>query len=150
MSSEQAQNTKNLKFQLISIYQKYHTLLKTEKYSKNSKTFVNSTTYAFLEELIHLHCQEIKNLIKKVCIDSISEKTMNILQELQAYASMQIEFLNETSSKRTVFENLEKIVKAYLLNECKEKTTKQKDDISLEIQCSLNYTCPRCLKSGEK
>lgn len=60
------------------------------------------------------------------------------------------EEMNEDETKKTVFYNLEKMIKYFLFKECKSREDKDVHLIDLEIQCSLNYTCPRCLRDGRK
>jgi hypothetical protein len=55
----------NLRDSLILLYQRGHFLLKHGQPFKQAKCFITCPTYALLEDLIHLHCQEINTLIRK-------------------------------------------------------------------------------------
>lgn len=49
-----------------------------------------------------------------------------------------------------VLRNVHRLIKYYISNEYKDKNVAEIQNIQLEIQCSLNYTCPRCIKMGKK
>ena len=51
--------------------------------------------------------------------------------------------------KEILLKNMEKLLFYFMKEECKDKTSSEVQNINLEIQCSLNYTCPRCIKIGK-